>query len=194
VPRIPNKSECVFFDTADTRLSPKAQQLAGILRQAINEVIEYYTGDLAPNYEIGIGAQRIPLSGMMAVRIPLAGPGVTGQFMFVCRPEFMVKLSTRVTGTPRSVAQQDPEVQKQVAMEMADQIFGKSQFIAAATGADEFEIKNATAEVQLMFTKEEKSWGDVVVIPCASKDEKFFVAAYVNHVKQAEVPNLKASS
>lgn len=191
VPRIPTKSECIFFDTADTRLSPKAQQLAGILRQAINEVIEYYTGDLAPNYEIGIGAQRIPLSGMMAVRIPLGGPGVNGQFMLVCRPEFMVKLSTRVTGTPRSVAQQDPEVQKQVAMEMADQIFGKSQFIAAATGADEFEIKNATAEVPLMLTKEEKSWGDVVVIPCASKDEKFFIAAYLNHVRQAEV---KASS
>ena len=194
VPRIPSKSECVFFDTADTRLSPKAQQLAGILRQAINEVIEYYTGDLAPNYEIGIGAQRIPLSGMMAVRIPISGPGVAGQFMLVCRPEFMVKLSTRVTGTPRSVAQQDPEVHKQVAIEMADQIFGKSQFIAAATGADEFEIKNATAEVPLMFTKEEKAWADVVVIPCASKDEKFFVAAYVTHVKQAGVADIKASS
>lgn len=191
VPRFPTKAECVFFDTADTKLSPKAQQLAGIIRQAVNEVIEYYTGDLAPNYEMGVGSRMIPLSGMMAVRVPLSGPNVRGQFMLVCRPEFMVKLSTRVTGTPRSVAMQDPEVVKQVAVEMADQIFGKSQFIAAATGADDFEIKNAVAENPLMWTKEEKAWADVVVIPCASKDEKFFIAAYTTYMKQSEA---KASS
>ena len=93
VSRLPTLDECLFLDTIDTTLSPKAQRLTGILRQAVNEVMEYYTGDLPPSYEIGIGIKRIPINGMMAVRIPMSGPHVQGQFMFVCRPELMAQLA-----------------------------------------------------------------------------------------------------
>lgn len=184
VPRLPAMDECVFFDTNDTSLSPKAQRLAGILRQSINEVMEYYTGDLPPSYEMGIGIKRIPTSGMMAVRIPMKGPHLEGQFMFVCRPELMVQLAPRVTGASRAEAQQDQTVKNQVAAEIADQIFGKSQFIAVATGTEEYEIKAATAESNFKPSELEKMWSDVVVIPFASKGEKFFIAAYSSQPKR----------
>ncbi len=184
VPRLPTLDECFFLDTNDTSLSPKSQRLAGILRQSINEVMEYYTGDLPPSYEIGIGIKRIPISGMMAVRIPMKGPHVEGQFMFVCRPELMIQLAPRVTGASRSVAQKDEQARNQVAVEIADQIFGKSQFIAVATGTEEYEIKAATAESNFKPSELEKMWSDVVVIPFASKGEKFFVAAYSSQPKR----------
>ena len=178
VPRLPTKDECLFSDTTETSLSPKAHRLANILRQAINEVLEYYTGDLPPSYEVGIGIKTIPTKGMMAVRVPMVGPRVRGQFMLVCRPEFIVQLAPRVTGVGRTEAQNDQGIKNQVAMEIADQIFGKSQFMAVATGSEEFEIKNANAEATFIPTQSEQNWSDVVVIPFASKGEKFFVAAY----------------
>jgi hypothetical protein len=121
---------------------------------------------------------------MMAVRIPMKGPHVEGQFMFVCRPELMIQLAPRVTGASRSVAQKDEQARNQVAVEIADQIFGKSQFIAVATGTEEYEIRTATAESNFKPSELEKMWSDVVVIPFASKGEKFFVAASSSQPKR----------
>jgi len=96
----------------------------------------------------------------------------------------MIQLAPRVTGASRADAQQDAQARNQVAVEIADQIFGKSQFIAVATGTEEYEIKAATAESSFTPSELDKMWSDVVVIPFASKGEKFFIAAYSSQPKR----------